>query len=625
MNPLSRLLATSLGTMLLLTTPAMAADQGPVPPSDSSQAATAKVVANGIVAGIAQTHPVAIAPDGQSLLTTTVSGKHLRLVSIPAGCDLWRARQPTGTILSVTISPNGRLAMAADTEGVIHLWDMATGRPIRRMTGHQGAVPQVSFSADGHLGLSVGVDGIFRIWDLKHETLHLAVSLETPLLTAAFTADDSRVLAGAADGSLFFVDANRHRKVWSLQAHRGPVLAVAILPNGGNLLSLGGDGELKSWTLAGEPAWTQPLPKGWNPNSRLLLAPTQGGLLTFDGNRTLQLWDLMTVAPKAAVTIPWTLPPSVGFDPRKNTAALYDGDEGFATVDMARQQTLHHFTTAHNSGGAPATHLTTRLPEGEIAAGTLWREPVTGMPFVWVPKGCFAMGCRDTSRKCSSEELPSHQVCLDGFWIGVNEVRQDEWETVMGFNPAAGQEVPAEAVNHVSWLDSHRLVCGMNRLSPVQFRLPTEAEWEMACRGESVVLPPDRVREPTIRRERDKEALQPEEKGNDAPPPGAPPGDEKAPPHPLGLQGMHNGVWEWVADMYDPDGYARHAFHDPDITGNESYRFSWNTFDRVTRGGSTNSQGRDSECVTRDFDDDNVRGFIHGLRLVAEPRVDTKP
>jgi len=62
------------------------------------------------------------------------------------------------------------------------------------------------------------------------------------------------------------------------------------------------------------------------------------------------------------------------------------------------------------------------------AAGQIWKEPVTGMEFVWVPEGCYEMGCGSWTSDCTSDEKPAHEVCLDSFWMGKTEVTQEQWK-----------------------------------------------------------------------------------------------------------------------------------------------------------------------------------------------------
>jgi formylglycine-generating enzyme required for sulfatase activity len=91
-----------------------------------------------------------------------------------------------------------------------------------------------------------------------------------------------------------------------------------------------------------------------------------------------------------------------------------------------------------------------------------WAEPFTGMEFVWVPGGCFQMGCGSWADDCDDDEKPVHEVCLDGFWLGKYEVTQGQWKKVTGSNPAHFKKGNDWPVEQVSW---------------------KEAQWEYACRS----------------------------------------------------------------------------------------------------------------------------------------------
>ena len=113
-----------------------------------------------------------------------------------------------------------------------------------------------------------------------------------------------------------------------------------------------------------------------------------------------------------------------------------------------------------------------------------WTDPVTGMAFVWVPGGCYEMGCGAWQSNCGDDEKPARQVCLNGFWMGKYEVTQAEWRRIMANNPSrfTGDRLP---VTNISWDDVQEFVRKLNSHSSNSkpFRLPTEAEWEYACRS----------------------------------------------------------------------------------------------------------------------------------------------
>jgi eukaryotic-like serine/threonine-protein kinase len=99
---------------------------------------------------------------------------------------------------------------------------------------------------------------------------------------------------------------------------------------------------------------------------------------------------------------------------------------------------------------------------------------------VWIPSGSFMMGRQENEQGSEDREDPRHEVNLNyGFWMGKYEVTQAQWEAVTGENPSefGGENHPVE---HVSWDDIHE-----NFLPQIanSFRLPSEAEWEYACRA----------------------------------------------------------------------------------------------------------------------------------------------
>jgi len=101
---------------------------------------------------------------------------------------------------------------------------------------------------------------------------------------------------------------------------------------------------------------------------------------------------------------------------------------------------------------------------------------------VRLPKGCFLMGS-PTSEKGRDSDERQHQVCVESFEIGKYEVTQGEWQAVMGSNPSAFKKGADYPVEDVSWNDIQDYLRKLNQRTGQNYRLPTEAEWEYACRG----------------------------------------------------------------------------------------------------------------------------------------------
>ena len=131
----------------------------------------------------------------------------------------------------------------------------------------------------------------------------------------------------------------------------------------------------------------------------------------------------------------------------------------------------------------PAVVTNSTLRNAIIASGLPWRvqDNGTGIEMLLVPAGTFAMGCSPGDTECWAEESPVHQVTLtEAFYVGKTEVTQAQWLARMGSNPSYFDwfpDSPSRPVEYVSWT-MVQTFCGATGL-----RLPTEAEWEYACRA----------------------------------------------------------------------------------------------------------------------------------------------
>ena len=121
-----------------------------------------------------------------------------------------------------------------------------------------------------------------------------------------------------------------------------------------------------------------------------------------------------------------------------------------------------------------------------VASGFPWRvrDNSSGIEMLLIPGGTFTMGCSaSNSYGCDGDENPTHQVTLSkAFYLGKTEVTQAQWQAKMGSNPSYFQPPnytldTSRPVEKVSWND----IAGFNTATGL--RLPTEAEWEYACRG----------------------------------------------------------------------------------------------------------------------------------------------
>jgi formylglycine-generating enzyme required for sulfatase activity len=247
----------------------------------------------------------------------------------------------------------------------------------------------------------------------------------------------------------------------------------------------------------------------------------------------------------------------------------------------------------------PRCKGTRPLPVGERPPESLAAVPVTlaktitnsiGMRFVLVPAGTYLMGSPE-SEADRREEEPRHRVRLTRpFYLGVFPVTQAEYEQVMGSNPAQFRKGagggPRNPVEQVSWDDA---VAFCRRLSALPrekeangtYRLPTEAEWEYACRAGTTtafsfgdILSGEQANFDSARPYGTTKKKPPLEKTSKV---------GSYPANAWGLCDVHGNVWEWCGDWHQEDYYRESPESDP--------RGPTHGSRRVLRGGSWNNSG----------------------------------
>ena len=221
------------------------------------------------------------------------------------------------------------------------------------------------------------------------------------------------------------------------------------------------------------------------------------------------------------------------------------------------------------------------------------------MEFVWIEAGVFQMG----SDNGESNERPVHEVEIsEGFWLGKYEVTQGEWESVMGSNPSYYTGDSRRPVEQVSWNDVQAFIAKLNDAEgSVLYRLPTEAEWEYACRAGTTTrwsLGDDDGNDESLLGNYAWYG------GNNSPSGTKVVGDKS--PNDWGLHDMHGNVYEWVNDWYGAYNGSRQV--DPPGPSTGSYR--------VFRGGAfANAAQHVRSALRDDYSPGARRGWL-GARLL---------
>jgi formylglycine-generating enzyme required for sulfatase activity len=179
-----------------------------------------------------------------------------------------------------------------------------------------------------------------------------------------------------------------------------------------------------------------------------------------------------------------------------------------------------------------------------------------GIEFIYIPSGDFIMGNNSiwVITPLGRNQKPGHRVEISkGFWISKYEITQKQYKAIMGKNPShfKGDDLPVDSIN---WFDAQDFIKHLNSKGDGNFRLPTEAEWEYACRAGSE----------TAFYFGDDESLLGNYAWTTTNSDGhTHPVGEKL-PNAWGLYDMIGNVWEWCEDWYDENAYTRYAEGDFD-------------------------------------------------------------
>ena len=230
-----------------------------------------------------------------------------------------------------------------------------------------------------------------------------------------------------------------------------------------------------------------------------------------------------------------------------------------------------------------------------------------GINLVLIPKGKFLMGSPETEEKRVKDEIQHEVTISQNFYMGSTEVTQAQWNKVIGINPSSfkGNELPVYQIRpfEAVWFCKRLSEMPEEKKAGRKYRLPTEAEWEYACRAGTMT--PFNFGSQLNGRQANCDGTRPY--GTDTKGPNL----EKTSPvgtypaNAWGLYDMHGNVWEWCSDWYgeypsgsvtDPSGPAR----------------GWQ---RVYRGGdwrvdAVNCRSADRGC------DPSIRSRLIGFRVV---------
>ncbi len=298
---------------------------------------------------------------------------------------------------------------------------------------------------------------------------------------------------------------------------------------------------------------------------------------------------------------------------------------------------VSYFMQSSLANRAPANNVAMITPDPASTPARLIKNSIE-MELVLIKPGEFLMGASNSEAEAQPSEKPQHRVQItQPFYMGKYEVTQAEYQQVMGTNPSyftssgggtssvADQDTRRFPVEQVSWNDavdfcnelSERdglTVCydqDRQRVSDRGYRLPTEAEWEFACRaGTTTPFHFDSVVNGDKANVNGNSPYGTKTKGAylgrttvvD---------DPTYPPNAFGLAQMHGNVWEWCEDVYDAQVYAGRSGVTTDPVKTSGWQY------RVLRGGAWGDNPWSARSALRDGDRPVGRSVSRGFRVVC--------
>jgi formylglycine-generating enzyme required for sulfatase activity/predicted DNA-binding WGR domain protein len=231
------------------------------------------------------------------------------------------------------------------------------------------------------------------------------------------------------------------------------------------------------------------------------------------------------------------------------------------------------------------------------ALNKAWREEEdlgksVKLEMVLVPAGKFVMGSPKKEDGRDDDEAQHEVTLTKSYYMGKYEVTQEQWKAVMGKNPSYSKNAKYPVTN-VSWDDCKKFIKKLNGITKGKYRLPTEAEWEYACRAGTS----------TAYSFGDK--ITPKDANYDDSGIGDTVAVGSYNPNAFGLYDMHGNVWEWCEDW--KVNYPKGAVTDPKGPAKGE--------DRVLRGGSFDFSGSGARSSLRNGGASSFRDFTDGFRL----------
>jgi len=191
----------------------------------------------------------AFSPDGRTVVTASTD-KTARLWDVATGRELRVLTGHTESVMSAAFSPYGLSVVTASLDGTAILWNVATGRELRSLKGHQSGLASAAFSQDGKTIVTASGDKTARIWDAATgKELHVLNGHTSAVLSAAFSPDGEMVVTASSDKTARLWNAATGTKLRTFSGHTGWVNCAEFSPDGNMIVTASEDKTARLWDV----------------------------------------------------------------------------------------------------------------------------------------------------------------------------------------------------------------------------------------------------------------------------------------------------------------------------------------------------------------------------------------
>jgi len=315
---------------------------------------------------------VAFCPDGKTLASSS-RDKTIRLWDVASGKEIRTLTGHSRGVNSVAFCPDGKTLASGSRDNTIRLWDVLSGKEIRTLTGHSNEVQSVAFCPDGKILASGSWDKTIRLWDVTSGKEIRTLTGHSELVNSVAFCPDGKILAsGSWDKTIRLWDVFTGKEIRTITGHSETVYSVAFCPDGKILASGSSDNTIRLWDVSHVASGKEirTLTGYSNDVTSVAFSPDGKTLASGSWDKTIRLWDVSTGKDIQTLNGHSDAVYSVAFCPDGKTLASGSWDKTIRLWDVANVFTGKEIRTL--TGHSRGVNSVSFCPDGKtLASGSI--------------------------------------------------------------------------------------------------------------------------------------------------------------------------------------------------------------------------------------------------------------